>query len=59
MYKEFYDRKIDTFENCGIIQLSAWSFRMVQHKSKLTSEIERECFDEYAMPSNDAIWDER
>ncbi len=31
---------------------------MVQHKSKLTSEIDRECFDEYVMPSNDAIWDE-
>ena len=25
----------------------------------MTSEIERECFDEYAMPSKDSIWDER
>jgi len=32
---------------------------MVQHKSKLISEIEREFFDEYVMPLNDAIWDER
>jgi len=42
-------------ENCGIIQLSAQIFRMVHHNSKLTSEIERECFDEYVRPSNDAI----
>ncbi len=32
---------------------------MVKHNSKLTSEIERECFDEYIMPSKDSIWDER
>ena len=25
----------------------------------MTSEIERECFDEYVMPSEDSIWDER
>jgi len=31
---------------------------MIQHNIKLTSEIERECFDEYVRPSNDAIWDE-
>jgi len=45
-------------ENSGIIQPSAQIFRMVQHNSKLTSEIERECFDEYVRPSNVAIWDE-
>ena len=38
-------------ENCGIIQLSAQIFLMVQQNSKLTSEIERECLDE-------SIWDE-
>ena len=38
-------------ENCGIIQLSAQIFLMVQQSSKLTSEIERECLDE-------SIWDE-
>ena len=31
-------------ESCGIIQLSAQIFRMVQHYYKLTSDIERECF---------------
>ena len=46
-------------KNCGITQLSAQIFRMVQHNSKLTSEIERECFVEYAMPSKHSIWDER
>jgi len=45
-------------ENCGIIQLSAQIFRMLQHNSKMTSEIESECFDEYVMPSKDSIWDE-
>ena len=45
-------------EDSGIIQLSAQIFRMVQHNSKLTSEIERECFYEHARPSSDAIWDE-
>jgi len=45
-------------ENCGIIELSAQIFRTVQHNSKLTSEIKRECFDEYVRPSNGAIWDE-
>jgi len=44
-------------ENSGIIQLSAHIFRMVQHNSKLTSETERECFDEYVRPSIDAIWE--
>ena len=44
-------------ENCGIIQLSAQIIRLVQHNSKLTSDTERECFDEYVRPSNDAIWD--
>jgi len=42
-------------ENSGIIQLSAQIFPMVQYNRKLTSEIERECFDEYVRPSNDAI----
>ena len=46
-------------ENCGIIQLRAQVFRMVQHNSKMTSEIERECFDEQVMPSEDSIQDER
>jgi len=45
-------------EDSGIIQLSVQIFRMVQHNSKLTSEIERECFDEYVRPSSDAISDE-
>ena len=47
------------WRNCEMIQLSTQIFRMVQHNSKLTSEIERECFDEYIMPSKDSIWDER
>jgi len=46
-------------ENCRIILLSAQIFRMVQHNSKMTSEIEKECFDEYVMPSKDSIRDER
>ena len=29
---------------------------MVQHNSKLTSEIEKKCFGEYVRPSNDAFW---
>ena len=45
-------------DNYGLIQLSAQIFRMVQHNSKLTSEIERECFDEYVRPSNDAFREE-
>jgi len=32
---------------------------MVQLNIKLTSEIERECFDEYVRPSNGAYWEEK
>mmetsp|Transcript_18134 Transcript_18134/g.23505 ORF Transcript_18134/g.23505 Transcript_18134/m.23505 type:complete len:141 (+) Transcript_18134:297-719(+) len=42
-------------EICGLIQLSVKIFRMVQHNSKLTSEIEKECFGEYVRHSNDAF----
>ena len=42
-------------ENSGTIHLSAHIFRRVQHNSKQTSEIERECFDECIRPSNVAI----
>ena len=55
----YISRDIETGgKNCGIIQLSAQIFRMVQHNSKMTSEIERKCFDKNIMPSKDSIWDE-
>ena len=46
-------------EYCGIVQISAQIFRVMNHNSTFESNIEPEIFDEYVKPPDDAIWDPR
>ena len=46
-------------ESCGIVQISAQVFRMVYRNGNIESEIEKETFNRYVRPGDEAIWDER
>ena len=46
-------------EYCGIVQISAQVFRISEHNSKHTSEIESHTFNRYVKPPDDAVWNER